>query len=479
MKLSHPKLVSLSILVVRSLLVAVFWLAATASAQSFRVVYSFAGVPQDFSGRLLFQSNSVYGLVAGLYANGGIFKVDTNGGGYSVIKSFTAPVFDGAAAYTNAEGATPLAGLISDGSTLFGTTSQGGTNGKGTIFALKPDGSGFTVLKHFTGLDGKSPYAELLLTGKTLFGTTATGGIADKGTIFRINTDGGDFTVLKSLSPSEGILPLRGLVLSGDTLYGAAYQGGGSNYGTLFSLKTNGSVFKILKDFSGVDGAQPHATLVLSGNALFGTTDGAGIQSNSLAFRINADGTGYTVIKRFAPIDPLSGTNNEGAYLLEGFALAGNTLYGTAQVGGLAGNGVIFKLGTDGAGFTVLKQFPAADALFRNSDGAMPLAELSLAGGALYGTTQYGGSSGYGTIFTVDVAPRLLVNDPNFGFRTNRFGFNVTGYSNQRVVIEASANLASGTWSALQTNTLGSTPIYFTDPAWTNWPARSYRVRAY
>jgi hypothetical protein len=41
-------------------------------------------------------------------------------------------------------------------------------------------------------------------------------------------------------------------------------------------------------------------------------------------------------------------------------------------------------------------------------------------------------------------------------------------------VVEACTNLANPVWSPLQTITLTGSPVYFSDPAWTNYPARFY-----
>jgi hypothetical protein len=62
----------------------------------------------------------------------------------------------------------------------------------------------------------------------------------------------------------------------------------------------------------------------------------------------------------------------------------------------------------------------------------------------------------------------------SFGVRTNRFGFNITGNSSLVVVVEACTNLANPVWSPLQTITLTGSPVYFSDPAWTNFPRRFY-----
>jgi hypothetical protein len=75
------------------------------------------------------------------------------------------------------------------------------------------------------------------------------------------------------------------------------------------------------------------------------------------------------------------------------------------------------------------------------------------------------------------VSPFVIqVSDGNFGFSNAQFGFNITGPTGQRVVVEASQNLQQ--WTPLWTNTLGNGSSYFSDPGPSNFLWRFYRVRA-
>src|SRR6185369_16059888 len=104
----------------------------------------------------------------------------------------------------NIDGASPQCDLILLGNTLYGTAPFGGTNGNGTVFAIRTDGTGFTNLHtftstsgaHLTNADGASPYGGLVLSGNTLFGTTIAGGSYGNGTVFALHTDGTGFTNL-------------------------------------------------------------------------------------------------------------------------------------------------------------------------------------------------------------------------------------------------------------------------------------------
>jgi hypothetical protein len=72
--------------------------------------------------------------------------------------------------------------------------------------------------------------------------------------------------------------------------------------------------------------------------------------------------------------------------------------------------------------------------------------------------------------------PQVQTSDGSFGVRTNQFGFNITGSSSLAIVVEACTNLASPIWSPVGTNTLAGGSSYFSDPQWTNYPSRFYRL---
>ncbi len=96
-------------------------------------------------------------------------------------------------------------------------------------------------------------------------------------------------------------------------------------------------------------------------------------------------------------------TFSDGAYPQAGLMLSGNTLYGTAQYGGSSGGGTVFGVNIDGSGFTNLHSFTAtstnSSGAYTNSDGAGPVSDLVLSGKTLYGTAKGGGDSGSGTVF--------------------------------------------------------------------------------
>jgi hypothetical protein len=92
------------------------------------------------------------------------------------------------------------------------------------------------------------------------------------------------------------------------------------------------------------------------------------------------------------------------------------------------------------------------------------------------------GTTGWGPTFggrpTVLWNPQAQTNDGSFGIRTNQFGFNITGSSNLIIVVEACINPANPNWCPVATNTLTGGSSYFSDPQWTNYSSRFYRLRS-
>jgi len=97
----------------------------------------------------------------------------------------------------------------------------------------------------------------------------------------------------------------------------------------------------------------------------------------------------------------------------------------------------------------------------------------------LPGTTGWGSTfAGLPTAVWTLPYPVILTSNPSLGVRTNRFGFTVSWATNLSVVVEATPDLENPKWSPLTTNALSGGTFYFTDPQWTKYPSRFYRVRS-
>jgi hypothetical protein len=93
----------------------------------------------------------------------------------------------------------------------------------------------------------------------------------------------------------------------------------------------------------------------------------------------------------------------------------------------------------------------------------------------LPGTAGWGGS--FGGCPAVLWNPRIQTGKAGVG-QTSPVGVSVVGTPNIPFVLETAANVTTGPWTSLQTGTLTNGSVSFTDPEWTNYPSRFYRIRS-
>jgi len=139
--------------------------------------YPVAGLIMDSSGDLYGTTQQGGGANCGGNGCGTVFEV-FEGGGELLLYSFTgAP-----------DGANPYGSVVMDGNgNLYGTTFGGGSNNSGTVFEVAASGAE-TILHSFGGYpDGVYPAAGLVFDSDGhLYGTTTAGGVNDRGTVFYV-----------------------------------------------------------------------------------------------------------------------------------------------------------------------------------------------------------------------------------------------------------------------------------------------------
>ncbi|HVM60044.1 MAG TPA: choice-of-anchor tandem repeat GloVer-containing protein [Verrucomicrobiae bacterium] len=167
---------------------------------------------------------------------------------------------------------------------------------------------------------------------------------------------------------------------------------GAQTFSTLYTFGsvTNGSTI--------LDGSGPNWLVAGRDGNLYGTTDGGGTSGAGTAFKITPQGT-LTVLYNFCNSGQCPNHLGNPKGIVE--AADGN-FYGTTLHGGTNNEGAVFKLTSQGT-VTVLHSFcGVTDASNDCLDGYQPLTPLIQASdGNFYGTTQYGGSNGWGTVFEI------------------------------------------------------------------------------
>ena len=298
------------------------------------------------------------------------------------------------------------------------------------VTAIAAQAQTYTIIHNFTGgADGADPGGGLIIDAAgNLYGTADKGGHSGQncdgtcGVIFKLKPSGQGW-VLTPLyqfeGGSDGSSP-SGVVFGPDgTLYGTTALGGVScpsetqyGCGTVFHLRPQPTACtsalcawteSVLYRFAGGsnDGAIPVGQLVFdqAGN-VYGATYEGGLYTPNCAqnwcgtiFELSPSNGGWTESLPYIFTGGDDGANPEAGLTLDA---AGN-LYGTAEFNGAGGDGTVFELTHSGSGWTnnILYSFAGG------SDGDYPAASLIFdPEGNLYGTTWYGGSGGDdGTVF--------------------------------------------------------------------------------
>jgi uncharacterized repeat protein (TIGR03803 family) len=223
--------------------------------------------------------------------------------------------------------------------------------------------------------------------------------------------------------------------------YGTA-SSGGSGYGAVFKISPKG-VFTLICDFASGNTSGPYAPLTLGADgSLYGCTSGETTGNYGTIFKVTPPNT-YTLLYTFT-------NGNDGANPTGGLVQGSDgTLYGTSSAGGANGSGVLFRVTTGGL-LQSLYAFSAVNASGFNQDGANPSAALVQAGdGNFYGTTEYGGPYGSGTIFRLTFTP---APPPEFLAATETAGSLNLTWSTQSgsfYQLQYCTNLNQTTWSNL------------------------------
>ncbi len=356
-----------------------------------RYAYAPVGLVQATNGD--FYGTTVIGGAGVEDGYGTIFKV-TPGGAGMVLHTFCEK--EGCP-----DGAYPNGRLVqATNGDFYGTTSEGGANGDGTVFKIAPSGT-LTTLHTFDGTDGSFPCAMFQAGDGGLYGTTGGGGASAAcsggcGTIFKI-TPSGALTTLHSFGGTDGEGPCAMTQTTDGNLYGTTGGGGASaacsgGCGTVFKITPSGAL-TTLYSFNLSDGERPAALIQARNGDLYGTTYMGGANGFGTVFKITPGGA-------LSTLHSFDGSDRKGPpWPNLGVQATNGDFYGTTELGGKVdckeGCGTIFKITPSGT-LTTLRSFDG-------TDGGDPSWLIQATNGDFYGTTELGGLRGAGTVFRLSV----------------------------------------------------------------------------
>jgi uncharacterized repeat protein (TIGR03803 family) len=281
------------------------------------------------------------------------------------------------------------------------------------------------------GRTGAVPEGLVMASNGDLYGVTGLGGQFGFGTVFKIAARTNTITTLASFannvnadnSTQSGWFPMGNLVLDESSghpiLFGTTLHGGTIGDGTIFEFDTAATAngLTTLHSFvGGNDGSFPFDGLIqpTPGGTLYGTTYGTNgsFIDHPTVFQLTTPDTTPT----YSVNATLSIYNHiTGSIFLDG---SGN-IWGTTQTGGTSNFGTIFEIAS--GSHTATTTFN-----FNGTNGRAPTGSLlPLGGGKFIGFTANGGPINVGTIYTYDTtlapAPTALTSVAYFnGTNGNR-----------------------------------------------------------
>lgn len=205
-------------------------------------------------------------------------------------------------------GTIPQNGLFkASNGKMYGNTSAAAANGLGAFFEYTPGASVVTKRKDFSLADGSQPLGDVTQASNgLLYGTTSNNGSFGKGTIFSFNTASNTFTSIYHFNGLEGGTPGGDLLqASNGKLYGVFKEEGLGSSGGVFSWTINPGTYTEEYDFNVApttsEGKFPDCSLVQGADGkLYGTTTQGGTNDLGVIFRFNPASLAYENVTIFA-----------------------------------------------------------------------------------------------------------------------------------------------------------------------------------
>jgi uncharacterized repeat protein (TIGR03803 family) len=302
---------------------------------------------------------------------------------------------------------------------MYGTTSEGGANGLGTIYRVDQYGNNYQKVYDFADSTGGNPAAGLTLAKGKLYGATLSGGTLVNGatvvvgSFFSFDPITKTFTVLKyldNLSTIGWVIKDAPILASNGLLYGhseSSYDGTFTGYGKLFSYNPVTGVFDTITTWNANTGTVESKLMQASNGKIYMISKNGGTyQKGSVMTYDITSGTITTLFSSLGwcpgsepipwPSDFEAATNNPL------FEASNGKVYLTSKIGGSGNEGRANRYDLSGTGKIVIQDF--AQAL--TGQGIFPSGGYLELGGFLYGATSKGITplDSYGTFYKINLS---------------------------------------------------------------------------
>lgn len=286
----------------------------------------------------------------------------------------------------------PYSALVEYNGLFYGV--EGGSNLDSAIFSFDPVTNTYTLLVSFSGVDGSFATGSLFLaTDGMFYGMALKGGANNTGTIYKFDpgtnilTNVYDFPLPLTVMNTP---PVHEFVEIAGFLYGVRYLLGSLNAGYIFKYELATGTVTVIHNFDPNTGGVPMASLLNVGGVLYGMGSDDFFTGYGILFKINTDGTGYTVLKRFGIDTP--GKKPYGTLMIA----TNGKVYGVTKLGGDNNEGTLFEYDYSTNSIVVVHSFASAH-------GKFPVGKLIEVNGKLYGGTSAGGVNGSGVMYEYNI----------------------------------------------------------------------------
>ena len=329
-----------------------------------------------------------------------------------------------------------------EGIYMYGTTSEGGANGLGTIYRVDQYGNNYQKVYDFADSTGGNPAAGLTLAKGKLYGATLSGGTLVNGatvvvgSFFSFDPITKTFTVLKyldNLSTIGWVIKDAPILASNGLLYGhseSSYDGTFTGYGKLFSYNPVTGVFDTITTWNANTGTVESKLMQASNGKIYMISKNGGTYQKGSV--MTYDITSGTITTLFStqgwcpggepnpwPSDFEAATNNPL------FEASNGKVYLTSKIGGSGNTGRATSYDLSGTGKIIIQDF--------NGENPMGTFVKSPSVNRIYTTCRLGGTYNKGTIIEHDLTLNSFTVKHSFntadGIKPERNGLTVVDHS--------------------------------------------------